>query len=93
MSFPRYPKYKPSGVEWLGDVPEHWDVQRTETILDRLKSGRRTIAQILSMIEGTLVLAIADMCQDGRIVFDDNVHVVQDARCPTRIAHCSWVTF
>ena len=19
-----YPKYKPSGVEWLGDVPEHW---------------------------------------------------------------------
>ncbi len=28
MSFPRYPKYKPSGVEWLGDVPEHWKIQR-----------------------------------------------------------------
>ena len=26
MSFPRYPKYKPSGVEWLGDVPERWRV-------------------------------------------------------------------
>jgi type I restriction enzyme S subunit len=26
MSFPRYAKYKESGVEWLGDVPEHWDV-------------------------------------------------------------------
>jgi type I restriction enzyme S subunit len=26
MSFPRYPKYKDSGVEWLGEVPEHWDV-------------------------------------------------------------------
>jgi len=26
MSFPRYPKYKASGVEWLGDVPEGWDV-------------------------------------------------------------------
>ena len=26
MSFPRYPAYKPSGVEWLGKVPEHWDV-------------------------------------------------------------------
>lgn len=21
-----YPKYKPSGVEWLGDVPEHWEI-------------------------------------------------------------------
>lgn len=24
MSFPRYPAYKDSGVEWLGSVPEHW---------------------------------------------------------------------
>lgn len=26
MSFPRYPSYKDSGVEWLGVVPEHWEV-------------------------------------------------------------------
>ena len=26
MSVPRYPKYKASGVEWLGDVPEHWEI-------------------------------------------------------------------
>ena len=26
MSFPRYPTYKPSGVEWLGEVPEHWGI-------------------------------------------------------------------
>lgn len=26
MSFPRYSKYKDSGVEWLGEVPEHWRV-------------------------------------------------------------------
>ena len=23
-----YPAYKDSGVEWLGDVPEHWDLKR-----------------------------------------------------------------
>jgi type I restriction enzyme S subunit len=28
MSFPKYPAYKPSGVEWLGDVPAHWEVKR-----------------------------------------------------------------
>ncbi len=28
MSFPPYPKYKDSGVEWLGEVPEHWDILR-----------------------------------------------------------------
>ena len=28
MSFPRYPKYKDSGVEWLGQVPEHWSTTK-----------------------------------------------------------------
>ena len=23
-----YPAYKPSGVEWLGEVPKHWEMQR-----------------------------------------------------------------
>jgi type I restriction enzyme S subunit len=26
VSFPQYPKYKDSYVEWLGEVPEHWGV-------------------------------------------------------------------
>ena len=28
-----YPKMKASGVEWLGDVPAHWGVRLTKTIL------------------------------------------------------------
>lgn len=24
MTFPRYPKYKDSSVEWLGEAPAHW---------------------------------------------------------------------
>lgn len=32
MKLPAYPRYKPSGVEWLGDVPEHWDVKRAAAI-------------------------------------------------------------
>ena len=28
-----YPACKPSGVPWLGDVPEHWDVRRGKALL------------------------------------------------------------
>jgi type I restriction enzyme S subunit len=28
-----YPAYKDSGVPWLGQVPEHWEVRRTKTVL------------------------------------------------------------
>ena len=28
MSFPRYPEYKDSGVEWQGEVPGHWEINQ-----------------------------------------------------------------
>jgi type I restriction enzyme S subunit len=39
MSFPRHPKYKDSGVEWLGEVPEHWEVRRLRQIGPLLKGS------------------------------------------------------
>jgi len=34
-----YPAYKDSGVEWLGQVPEHWDTQRIRTLIDSAQNG------------------------------------------------------
>ncbi len=38
MSFARYPEYRESGVEWLGEVPAHWEVRKLRS-LARLESG------------------------------------------------------
>ncbi len=35
MSFPRYPQYKDSGVEWLGEVPAHWNVYKLQDVAKR----------------------------------------------------------
>jgi type I restriction enzyme, S subunit len=32
VSFPRYSKYKESGVEWLGEVPDHWTTHRLSNV-------------------------------------------------------------
>jgi type I restriction enzyme S subunit len=32
MSFPRYPTYKDSGVEWLGEVPGHWETSPLKAV-------------------------------------------------------------
>ena len=41
--FPAYPAYKPSGVEWLGDIPAHWDTRplkySAKTIMGQSPSG------------------------------------------------------
>ena len=38
MSFPRYPKYKPSGVSWFGDAPEHWPTIRYKNVFKEKQS-------------------------------------------------------
>jgi type I restriction enzyme S subunit len=32
-------RLKPSGVEWLGDIPEHWEVRRLKTLVWRIDQG------------------------------------------------------
>ena len=39
MSFPRYPKYKESGVEWLGEVPEHWHIKGMRNIANVVRGA------------------------------------------------------
>jgi type I restriction enzyme S subunit len=39
VSFPKYPRYKPSGVEWLGEVPEHWHVAPLKRVARQIESG------------------------------------------------------
>jgi type I restriction enzyme, S subunit len=34
MSFPRYPAYKDSGVQWLGQVPVHWEIAPLKRLLN-----------------------------------------------------------
>ncbi|MEW6276875.1 MAG: hypothetical protein AB1556_17420, partial [Bacillota bacterium] len=29
----RYPAYKDSGIEWLGEIPEHWEVKRLKFVV------------------------------------------------------------
>jgi type I restriction enzyme S subunit len=39
VKFSPYPKYKPSGIEWLGDVPEHWTSNSLRRISTRYSGG------------------------------------------------------
>ncbi len=68
MSFPRYPTYKPSGVEWLGEVPEHWSIIRLKNVLQcRITDGPHTTPEFID--EGVPFLSV-DGIQDGELRFD-----------------------
>jgi type I restriction enzyme S subunit len=47
MNIPAYPRTKPSGVEWLGDVPEHWEVRQLRRALaESLQYGANEPAEV-----------------------------------------------
>ena len=49
MKLPPYPKYSPSSVDWLGDVPGHWDVKRSDTFVTTTK--RQVIPEVFAGVE------------------------------------------
>lgn len=61
--YPSYPAYKDSGVEWLGEIPAHWDVERTNSILDRNDSG---VWGEDSDDDGIIVIRSTEQAIDGK---------------------------
>ncbi|MGJ1414966.1 restriction endonuclease subunit S [Sphingobacterium multivorum] len=35
----RYEKYKDSGIDWLGEIPEHWEVKKITHLFKKIGSG------------------------------------------------------
>lgn len=74
MNTKPYPKYKASGVEWLGDVPEHWEVKRLKWVGEAIIGLTYSPDDVVNEGDGTLVLRSSNI-QNGKIVLNDNVFV------------------
>lgn len=57
MEYRRYPTYKDSGIEWLGEVPEHWDETVVSVLFDDNKrKNKGSVEQnLLSLSYGRIV--------------------------------------
>ena len=73
MSFPRYPKYKDSGVEWLGQVPEHWSVLPCRAIVNEktAKNEGAKCEDYLSLMANIGVIPYAEKGDVGNKKPDD----------------------
>src|SRR5690606_23389986 len=56
-------KLKPSGIDWLGDVPEHWEVARLKRHLRKNDGG---VWGSGFSDDGTIVLRSTEQTIDGR---------------------------
>ena len=64
-----YPAYKPSGVEWLGEIPAHWETIRLKSVLARNDSG--VWGDEPGNHEGTIILRSTEQTIDGGWAISD----------------------
>ena len=67
-----YPAYKPSGIEWLGDVPTHWQVLRLGRVIN-LKVGFPFKSDDFTQSEEDMRLLRGINVAPGRLRWDDVV--------------------
>ena len=74
MKWRTYPNYKDSGVEWLGEIPEHWEARRLKYIasLNDETLGETTNPDFqLLYVDISGVDAIAGIQHKEKLVFGD----------------------
>ena len=71
---------KPSGIEWVGDVPEHWDVRRVKSVSTFTTSGPRGWSERVGD-KGSIFVQSGDLNQNLGVDFSNSkrVNVTVDA--------------
>lgn len=68
MRLPRYESYQQPDDDWLGELPEHWNVRRTKTMftLQKTKVGKASADYtLLSLTLGGVI--VRDMAEGGKL--------------------------
>ena len=69
MQFKQYPSYKPSGVEWLGDVPEHWEVIPSKFYFtERKEKAESSDKQLTASQKYGIIFQEDFMAENGRVM-------------------------
>lgn len=67
-------KLKSTDIEWLGDVPEYWEVTRIKFLGSAIIGLTYSPSEMVDKGEGTLVLRSSNV-QNGKLTYDDCVYV------------------
>lgn len=65
-----YAKYKDSGVEWLGDVPEHWGVRSLKRLCSQSALYGANLPASTYTTNGIRFLRTTDITEDGKLQRD-----------------------
>ena len=67
-------KFKNSGVEWIGEVPQHWTITKLKYIGTSIIGLTYNPNNLCGKDEGVLILRSSNI-QHGKLILNDNVYI------------------
>lgn len=74
--FNKYPKYKESGVEWVGEIPEEWQRVKLNALLTKVKDG--THGSYTRVNEGELLLSAKNVDFGKLVIAEEESEISED---------------
>ena len=78
MSFPRYERYRDSGVEWLGEIPEHWEITKVKRVATKIGSGKTPRGGSEVYVSDGVTFLRSQNVHDSGLRLDDVVYISLD---------------
>lgn len=94
MSFARYEKYKNSGVEWMGEVPERWNIKKFRYLFRESpeKIECEVVGPMLS-VSGYRGIEIKEYDDENRRRLDEDLVGYRIVRSGQLVVNSMWLNF
>ena len=70
MRYPRYPAYKDSGIEWIGEIPATWSIKKLKYVIENFVGGATPstgVGDYWTTEDGFPWVAISDISRNDAI--------------------------
>ncbi len=71
----RYKKYKDSGVEWIGEIPRHWEISKFKYDTVKPVQYGLNISSDKYKDEGIRFIRITDLTEEGTLILEDGKYL------------------
>lgn len=94
MTFPAYPAYKDSSVEWLGDIPSHWNIKKFRYVFEESpeKITNEVVGDMLS-VSGYRGIEVKQYDDEGRRRTDEELFGYRVVRPGQLVVNTMWLNY
>lgn len=94
MSLKPYPKYKESGVEWIGEIPEGWEISKFRHLFrESCEKIENTVIGVMLSVSGYRGIEVKEYDDENRKRLDEDLVNYRIVRKGQLVVNTMWLNY